>query len=261
MNKVNITRLLKHAKIKVNKHSPEILTGLGVAGFITTVIFAVKATPKATELIQERKEELGTDKLKPIETVKTTWKCYIPAVATGIASVSCIIGSNKVNIKRNTALAAACKLSESALTEYKDSVLETVGVEKEKEITDKVNESKVLKNALTDENITCTRDGDILFFEPLTSRYLRSSSNAIEKAENSINSDLRIYDYISLNEWFSQIGLNDSDVGETLGWHIDRTGSLDVDITKSFVTQTGEPAVIIRYLTPPIYDFDMVYPD
>ena len=28
------------------KHSPEILTGIGIAGMITTTVMAVKATPK-----------------------------------------------------------------------------------------------------------------------------------------------------------------------------------------------------------------------
>ena len=58
MNKPNISALFKDVKMAMSKHSPEILTGLGIAGMITTTILAVKATPKALELIEDKKEEL-----------------------------------------------------------------------------------------------------------------------------------------------------------------------------------------------------------
>ena len=47
MNKPNVADLFKSVKMVVSKHSPEILTGIGIAGMITTTILAVKATPKA----------------------------------------------------------------------------------------------------------------------------------------------------------------------------------------------------------------------
>ena len=43
-------------KTSIKKHSPEILTGIGIAGMITTTVMAVRATQKALILIEERKE-------------------------------------------------------------------------------------------------------------------------------------------------------------------------------------------------------------
>ena len=43
MNKQNVTQFFKNAKEVVTKHSPEILTGIGIAGMITTTVLAVKA--------------------------------------------------------------------------------------------------------------------------------------------------------------------------------------------------------------------------
>lgn len=34
-------------KTSIKKHSPEILTGIGIAGMITTTVMAVRATPKS----------------------------------------------------------------------------------------------------------------------------------------------------------------------------------------------------------------------
>ena len=59
---------------KVSEKSPEILVGIGLAGMLTSTVLAVKATPKALDILAQEEEELTT-----VEKVKKTWKCYIPA--------------------------------------------------------------------------------------------------------------------------------------------------------------------------------------
>ena len=71
----------------ISKNSPQILMGVGITGMFTTVVLAVKATPKALELIEETKAEQDVTELTVVDTVKSTWKCYIPAVLTGSLSV------------------------------------------------------------------------------------------------------------------------------------------------------------------------------
>ena len=46
------------------RHSPEILVGLGIAGAASSVIFAIKATPRAMILLDEKRQELGVEKLE-----------------------------------------------------------------------------------------------------------------------------------------------------------------------------------------------------
>ena len=83
--------------MSISKRSPEILIGIGIAGMVTTTVLAVKATPKALELINDKKDELEVEKLTPIETVKATWKCYVPAAVSGAVSIACLLGSHSVN--------------------------------------------------------------------------------------------------------------------------------------------------------------------
>ena len=54
-NKVH--NVITTSKKFISKHSPEILTGLGLASMVTSTILAVKATPKAVELIQKEEYE------------------------------------------------------------------------------------------------------------------------------------------------------------------------------------------------------------
>lgn len=51
---------------------------------------AVRATPKAIRLLEDEKHRQNTDKLEPMDAVKATWKCYIPAAVTGTVSVACV---------------------------------------------------------------------------------------------------------------------------------------------------------------------------
>ena len=69
MNK-NIEKFCKNVRNGIIKHGPEILTGIGIAGMLTTTVLAVKGTTKAVRLLDERKYELETDKLTVKETVK-----------------------------------------------------------------------------------------------------------------------------------------------------------------------------------------------
>ncbi len=44
--KKEISKSFLSLKTSIKKHSPEILTGIGIAGMITTTVMAVRATPK-----------------------------------------------------------------------------------------------------------------------------------------------------------------------------------------------------------------------
>ena len=53
MKKSFVKNLIKGVLIGFDKHSPEILIGLGIASAVTSTVLAVKATPKALQLIKE----------------------------------------------------------------------------------------------------------------------------------------------------------------------------------------------------------------
>ena len=80
----SLSVVAKQFWLSTKKHSPEILTGIGIAGMITTVVIAVKSTPKAIKLIEEKKTEHNAETLTPLETVKAAWFCYIPSTVIGV---------------------------------------------------------------------------------------------------------------------------------------------------------------------------------
>ena len=254
MDKTKITSFIKGIQNGMSKHSPEILTGIGIAGMITTTILAVKATPKALEAIDEKKQEKPDEKLKPVEIVKVTWKHYIPAAVTCVASTACLIGANKVSMKRITALSTEYKLSETALTEYKDKVIETIGEKKEKVIREKITEDKIEKNPVSKNEVYITGKGKTLFYEPMTSRYFEHDIDDVKRIVNETNEKMLSYDYISLNEFFDELGLKRCSIGDEIGWNIGRDRLIKIDYTP-VKTDDDRPCLALDYNVSPRYDY------
>jgi hypothetical protein len=254
MGKLNFVKFVNDVQAVLTKHSPEILTGIGIAGMITTTVLAVKATPKALQLIEEKKKEQDVEKLTPVETVKTTWKCYIPAAVTGVTGVGCLIGASSVNARRMTALTTAYKLSETALTEYKDKVIETVGEKKEKTIREKVAEKQVMDNPVKTSEVVMTGNGDTRFYDPMSGRHFTSNLDKVKKAENNLNNEMlhSITGYSSLNEFYDEIGLPHMDIGDQFGWNAENLIKIDVH---AIVDDDGNPTIVLDYVNRPDYNY------
>lgn len=254
MNKPNVSKIFKDAKTLMSRRSPEILTGIGIAGMLTTTVLAVKATPKALKLIEEKKHEEHLDKLSTIETIKTTWKCYIPTAITCTASVACLIGASSVSLKRNAALATAYKLSETALAEYKEKVVETLGEKKEKTIREKIDKDHIDKQPVSNSEVIITSAGDTLCYDYASGRYFKSDIESLKKAINVLNRKLLVDMYVSLNEFYDEIGLENIRLGDELGWNIDK-GLIDLDFS-SQIADDGRPCIVISYTIMPQHGFD-----
>ena len=253
MNKNTITAAMRNMRTAVKKHSPEILTGIGIAGMITTTVMAVRATPKALILIEEKKDELEVNELTPKETIQAAWTCYIPTAAIGTVSIACLIGASSVNMRRRAALATAYALSESALKEYQEKVVETIGEKKEQSIRDAVAKDKIEKNPVTNREVIITERGNTLCYDAVSGRYFKSDIDKLKKAANELNRQMRDEMYISLNDFYYEIGLNPVSIGDELGWNSDQ-GYIDLSFS-SQLADDGTPCLVIEYHIAPRYDF------
>lgn len=275
MSRKDFNKLFNVAKVFVTNHSPEILTGIGITGMCTATVLAVKATPKALKKIEEKKLEVYDEMdacdipsnalpedvtLTKTEVVKATWKCYIPAAVTSVASIACLVGASKVNLKRNAALAAAYNLSQTALTEYKKVIEETVDEEKVKEIKEKVTQDVVSKKPIDEQKMANTKeiimsDGEkFRCYDMTEGRYFWSDKETIREAVNNINERLLSYDYVSLNEFYDELELKHTNVGDRIGWNMGRDGLIKVHFT-SVLDDKGRPCLAIEYNVEPRYDY------
>ena len=251
--KKEIAKSFLSLKTAIKKHSPEILTGIGIAGMITTTVMAVRATPKALILVEERKEEIGAEKLEAMDMVKTTWACYIPAAITGTLSVACLIGASSVNARRNAALATAYTLSESALKDYQGKVIEMFGEKKNEAVKDAVAKDKVEKNPVVTREVIITEKGNTLCYDAISGRYFKSDIEKIKKAECELNRQMLDDMYVSLNDFYYEIGLDSVKLGDKLGWNVD-SGYIDLSFSSQLASD-GTPCLVIDYSVAPRYDY------
>lgn len=256
MNKPNVTKIVTDIRNGISKHSPEILTGLGIAGMITTTVLAVKATPKALKSIEEKKKEERKDTLTPLETVKVAWKPYIPAAITGTVAVGCLIGANSVNARRNAALATAYQISSTALADYKEKVVETIGEKKEKTIQDKIAQDKVDKHPVESSSVIITGSGKSLCHDPQFGQWFETTIDDIKRAVTELN--YRMIDqgeeYVSLNDFYNELGVDPIEIGDDLGWNVGRDGKVKIT-TSAALAKNDVPCIVIHYDIAPKYDY------
>lgn len=248
---MNIKTMAKSVWAGAKKHSPEILIGMGIAGAASSVIFAVKATPKAMILLEEKRQELSVEKLEAKEIIKTAAPVYIPTAVSFGVSVACIVGASSVNARRNAALTAAYTLSESTLRTYRDKVLETVGEDKEREIRQKAAIEQQQRTPEPQTLVVSSAAGQLKCFDSLSGRYFVSTKNEIDKAVNEFNRQLRDDMRISLNDWYDLIGLDTNKLGDMLGWDIER-GYVETCYA-SRLDEDGLPCLVVNYVEPPHY--------
>ena len=247
---MDIKKIRDNVVNTISDKSPEILIGFGLAGMLTSTVLAVKATPKALDILAEQEDR----ELSKVDKVKLTWKCYAPAAIGYCASAACIIGANSVNTKRNAVLAGAYKISESALLEYRDKVKEVIGEEKEKEIHAKIAEDRRCKEPENQGNVILTGKGDVLCYDMYSGRYFKSEMDEINAVLNELNYKLMQDNLLALNDFYDALGLQPIVTGYDHGWNVDE-GLIKIYFT-STLADNGIPCLALHFDNLPRYGYD-----
>lgn len=255
---MNWKALTKTARRTLSRNSSKILLGFGIAGAFTAVGFAITATPKAMILLDEKKKELGVEKLDAKTIVKTAAPVYIPTAISMAVSTGCIIGASSVNDRRNAALAAAYTMSETALRSYQDKVAATIGEDKAQEIKEAVTLEKMAKCPEPDEIPTAKNlapddvsyDKKVKCWESLSGTYFFTSRNMLEKAINGVNKQLLSDFRVTENDLFDYLGIDHNRNGDLLGWDTETTLEISTFYT-SKLDEDGTPCLVLDYSTPP----------
>ena len=232
-------------KAGISKRTPQILTAFAIVEMAATVYLAVKATPKAEKLIHEAEAEKGAS-LTPTETVKAAWKCYIPAAITGACTIASMVGVNTIFAKRNALLATTCQLTESAFHDYKEKVVETVGEKKESVIRDAIAQDYMNSIPVDENKVVNTGEGTTLFRDWASKRDFLHDKVKIEKAINRLNHRMMSEEYVSLNDFYAEIGLEDIGIGDSYGWNINRSGLIEAKFSTT-VASNGQPCFLLYF--------------
>lgn len=186
--------------LRVQKRSPEILIGLGITGFVGTVVLASRATLKCesvmaghhakmksvehaytnAEVEEYTEKDYNRDLLVVnVQTGVDFARLYAPTIALGTVSIACILSAHNILHKRNVALAAAYQLVQYSFVEYRDRVREELGAEKDFHFRYGTNEKKVTETTV----------------DPKTGK-----KNKVKKVAQALNPDVDMSMYARLFE-------------------------------------------------------------
>jgi len=239
-----------------DKNSTVILTSMIVTGIGTTIYLSVRPTAKALQLISEEEYERSPHQIEltKFEVVKLVYPLYIPAVVMGSLTIAGVIYLNSIHTRRNAALATAYSISEVVLKEYQDKLLETLGEKKAQKFKDEIYKDRLDKNPLSNNTVIFTGKGETLCYDSFSGRYFKSDIESIRQKRNELNEVLLCDGYLSLNDLFYALGLENVKMGEDLGWHID-DGQIKFNFS-SQLAEGGVPCLVVDYDLSPKFKYD-----
>ncbi len=243
---MSLGSITKSVRSGTKHHFPLILSAAAGVGTLSTAYLASRASFQAAELIAITDQYVTppTDHKELIkERVKLVWKFYIPAGISAISTIACIVGANRVEVKKTIAAQTAFAVSERVYSEYRDKVIEEYGERKDQAIRDKIADERV-KLTAPDKDILITGPGNILCCEMFTGRYFASDMEALRKAQNELNAKLLAHDYATFDDFYYMIGLSRTSSSSQIGWK--STKLMDLEFS-TVLTDDGRPCLAFDY--------------
>lgn len=206
--KLNVTDILKTAnrslsmtKLKIAKHSPEILLVAGVVGTVASAVLACHETTKISKILDDAGATVDTihdciehperaenytaeDGQKDLlitytQTGVKLVKLYAPSVILGGLSIAAILASNNILRKRNVALAAAFASVSESFDAYRGRVIEKYGKDVDTQLRMGVSEQVVQRTVTDDMGNEKQVDEIVKVCNPMGSPYVKVPENHI----------------------------------------------------------------------------------
>jgi len=262
---LGLAQRIQQVKFLLNDNSTTILTGMGVVGTLSTTFLTGRATLKAARIIDEeerqRKDKSLTNMVEhPLEIqpltnpqkIKLVWREYIPPFGSCVITITCIVMANRIASTKIAALTVASGISERALQEYKSKVFDKLGEREEQKIHDAVAQDRVNKYPPSNKEIILAGTGEVLCYDMYSGRYFQSSIEEIKRAENKVNHELLNFMYVSLSEFYDEIGLPPTSHSDQVGWNAN--SRVEVKFSTA-MSPDSRPVVTIDFVHHPITDY------
>lgn len=257
MNSISVLPHLRRLERLAISNSPLLLTAAGVLGVVGTAVLTHKAAIRAHVILEANKpfdynNGVPPEKLDRMEKTKLVWACYIPPVAVGTMTIGAIVLANRISTKRAAAMAAAYVMSEKASAEYREKMLEKLGLKEEKKAQDELAQERVNKKPPVDGQVVIVGQGQVLCRDAFSGRYFRTTAGALQKAENDLNYKINHNQSASLTDFYNLLELEPTDISDSIGWNFDELMKLEIS---AVVADDKEPCLEFRFRPNPLPDF------
>ena len=210
---------------------------------------------KEAPIARDRLDALPED-AKWLDKVKAAGPVYLPALGMLVLSTGSIVGGCVAGERKAAILTSLYTASEAALRKYERKVVDTIGREKAQEIQDSIAKEYIAENPpyVNGSKIYATGNGDKLIFDPLSGRYFTSEPAKVIAAMNKMNRRIISEMWVSVNEWYQELGLEPVGLGDDKGWNNDHMIDIpdEVDVWSTTQSPDNVPCFIITYYNRPV---------
>lgn len=263
---MGVGNLLLASKGAIAKHRRTILTIVEIGSFVYGVYRSYKDGPKFKAML----EEIKSNDISTGQKVKKFIVVSAPVIGAAVVNVTAAVCNQKIASKEIAQLGSdlagvttALNISQSLKAATENKAREILG----DEAVDKVHEA-VAKGMANDDilpspspkgpvmipDIIQTGHGNDIFLDGWSGRRFYSDINFIKKVVNDCNYQLMNDMYISLNEFYANLGLPSIDSGHSLGWNMDY-GQIDLDYYAE-LDDADRPVTVMRFRSEPSFRWE-----
>jgi hypothetical protein len=236
----------------VKKEAPMLLTLTGITGFVTGAVMAAKAAPAAQaadDLYWENEFQSGRIRLNKwdthLQTAKNVFPYYAPAIGVMFISAASLLGSAHMSRTRYVAIS----ILQAATQRYADNLRASVEKNTTRPKAEQIMTEAIQPTAPVPLNML---QGDwSIFWDDYSKRYFYAPTvETIKAVVNKLNEKLHAEDWIPLNDWYYELGLEPVGSGEMLGWDRD-DGNIEMNYRP--IMKDGKPVACVEFRLQPKY--------
>lgn len=254
--KETIVRFGHKALMQIDKHSPQILVGVGVAAGVAATGMAVYSTLKVDKVMEHHQDKMVDISKKAeqannndeivydtkaqkhdktmvyVETGAELTRLYLPTIALTGVSIACVLSAHHILDGRYMAAASAFTAVSKEFSDYRGRVRKQFGEDKERDIYQGVVEEEVTDEKTGETTTVRKYDKDVVDRSGL-SRYFDEYSIYWDKYNpdqniahirsvlHQANDQLYANGHLFLNDVYQMLGIPDTKEGAILGWIVD----------------------------------------
>lgn len=208
---MKLDKIVSRTSYTLKKHGPLILSVLGAAGVIFTAKLASDAGKKLGKLEAETPDFIEYELFyeKPQQTVNT-FGLYLPTIVCGVATIGCILSSSFLSQKRQLSLVAAYAALDAKYKEIKKDYYEK-----------HPDEYMIIRKKEYSESIQFMSENDydeLLYYDEYANRWFKRRPIEMMNAGYQFNRLFILRGYVSLNDYYTLVGLEPTVEGATIGW-------------------------------------------
>lgn len=218
-----VPKVIKSIATTCATHSRQILLAVSVTGAAGSVVLAIKATPRAMEVVEDLREVYG-DHIPAKELIRKVGPIYAPTAIMLLTTCGCIIGAHRLADKENAILASIAAGAQGTVAEYEKRLADQLGekaANKLKAEVEAARQDTSMEYPEVINNPPNIAGGFQLYREPESGQFFWATEHSLNEAVAQLNRQIDNEMWATLNDFLYLLDIDRCDFGDRVAWDID----------------------------------------